>query len=342
MANTFGVKTMGLKDVGKLLARERSGLRDVYCPLSKTSVEIWDPLGPLSDRYRFRIDSLTEVEPTETALRQLCNRAGIPYPFMDRLPASLGLGVLRGLTNILMESGDKQHLFRLRDFHGRTMLRAILPSSFVRFDDRDAFHEVSTLTEPTGARALDVYITEDLFRLRLVFPDRLNLGSGSKPDQAFVGIDVKSSETGWCATQVRQAMIRVVCCNGMTSMTPEPGSRKLRRMGIDREEFLTAFEKTLGTVFGSAREIAERLAGSRSLYVRDPLNEVKRVFTRYDLGRPTGRRGQLVQQELLPQLSLLGVSRFDVVQAFTSVAQRLRPEKQEQFEDAMWDYVSKN
>jgi hypothetical protein len=111
---------------------------------------------------------------------------------------------------------------------------------------------------------------------------------------------------------------------------------------MDRDEFITAFEKTLGTVFGDAWEISQRVAESRSLYVRDPLNEVKRVFNRYDLGRPTGRRGQLVQQELMPQLSLLGVTRFDVVQAFTSVARRLRPEKQEQFEDAMWDYVSKN
>ena len=89
----------------------------------------------------------------------------------------------------------------------------------------------------TDLRVVNLKIDEDLFCLRTVFGDALNLGTAHRPDSAFAGIDVVSSETGCSPLEVRHVLVRMVCANGMTRLSQGPSSGKARYTRLDREAF---------------------------------------------------------------------------------------------------------
>lgn len=341
MARRIGLKLTPLDQVEKLLRSQRTNLVDRYLPLSKIRLEIGDPLGPMEGRYRvwFTDDSKkTPYTLTENSLRQLCNLAGIPPQFLDRVPPAMGLSLVRGMLEAVRGEDGKPLLFRLRHAR-RPMIRAVLPQSHVRLADLDVLDEVKETVQRLSARAVRVVVAEDLFLLRLVFDEGLNVGTQSVPDNCHGGFDVVSSETGRYPLTMRHVLFRVVCGNGMTVDTQREQTMRARYTRMDRDVFRDTFKEALATSLTEVRRLAGLMAETRSTYIADPEQEMRDIFQRFDLGSPRGRLFRFVNQEVSQMNTLFGVSRFDLVQGFTATARDLEHRDRMKLEDAMGEYV---
>lgn len=306
-------------------------------------VETRDPLAPPIARYQLHLDAEGCDGPvllTENSMGQLARLIDVPIQVMEKVPASVAVAVVRSMLAAAAEKTGRNHLFRLRTARGRTFLRAILPSNFVRVDDQEVLQTLRGIASP-DLRVISLSITEDLFNLRIVFPKEANdIGSARVPDLTYPGVDLRASETGQWDLRVARLLFRLICSNGLTSET-HAKERSLRKSGrFDRPGFQAALREALETAVGEGRKTALLMADAKHAYVRDPAAEMERVFREYQLGSPRSRAGRWVREEIIPSFGLLGVRRFDFVNAFTAVAQRLEHGQRVKFEDAMTAYLA--
>ncbi|MBN1444172.1 MAG: hypothetical protein JXA90_15785 [Planctomycetes bacterium] len=341
MARRPGLTTMPLSIVQSILRKERSDLSDVYAPLRDLAVEIANPALCGPERFQVQLrrgTSMQALRLTSTSLEQLCGIAGMPVNFLDRMPPSLGLSVLRSLLSAVDLAGNRPFLLRLK---GRppSLLRAVLPQSFVRIDDFEVYSAIVCAARETSLRVASLVVNEDLFFLRATFRKPLNLGSSRSPDEAFPGIDVVTSETGARPLEVRQCLLRVVCSNGVTYA--EPGRRALRsgRTRVDRPVLEESLRSALESSMSSGPRIAGLLAESRSRFIPNPAEEIERILHRYRIGSSRGRIARWVSHELSRKVNLLGVEKFELIQAFSAVARGLEPSDRAKVEDAMGAYL---
>ncbi len=341
MARRPGLTRMPLEAVARRLGNERAHQRDLYARLSETDLDVADPLAPLERRYRLRVrrrERNEELGVSETALGQLCGIAGVPAQFLERAPASVGLDVMRSMLRLAQEGDDRQHLLRVKD--GRSpRLRAVLPSSYVRLDDLDVLSEVERSAGEGWANAVNVWITDDLFALRLVAGQEVNLGTLQRPDPTRAGIDVVSSETGVRPLEIRSVLFRQVCANGMTRLVDSHRELRTRYARGDRAALREVLRTAVDRAVNEGTQAAARLAAARSQYVEDPLRELEEILRRYRLGSIRGRIGRWVVEEVLRDQTLFGTTRFAIVQAFTAAARGLDYPSRVRFEDAMGAYL---
>lgn len=341
MARRPGLKDVPLDAVEKMLRRQRADRRDVYAPLSDTRLEVRNSLGPLEGRYWVIVkDGQAErrLRFSPTALGQFCGLLGVPGAFLERVPASLGLATLGCLREMSAEAMDRQYLFRMREGASPT-LRAILPQSYVRLDDEEVLAEVQHSAARMGLKATTVTITDDMLHLRVALPGSLNLGTLQRGDPAYTGIDVLSSETGRHRLQVRKMLFRVACGNALTHQFRDAHSMRARYTRLERPLLRRMLQNALDHAVREGPVDAARLASMRSDYVAEPMQEIEGIFRHYRLGSTQGRIGRWVIDEVVKNLSLFGVDRFTIVQAFTAVARGLEPSHRMRFEDAMGHYL---
>jgi hypothetical protein len=320
-----------------MLARERADQWDAYRPLSALRVEIRDPLAPLPARYQLVADRALSQVPIELAphaMGQLAGLAGIPTSFFEKVPPALGLKLLRCMLDLNAGDPDRAVLLRLAA-HPVPRLRAVLPQSYTRLDDADVLTQVETAADQAGLSVARARITDDLFHLRLVASTPVELGHAGYPDPAWPGLDVRTSETGAHALEVRHLLFRLVCENGMTQMTADVRRIRARNTRVDLARFREVLGAAIDGLEAFGNDTAARLRETRRVHVSDPLGEAEELFRRFRLGSFQGKLGRWVAAELLKRNTLLGVQRFDVVQAFTAVARGLDAETAARFEDAM-------
>ncbi len=341
MARSAGLRTIPLPRVRAILEKNREGTHDIYCPLSSIQLDLRASLAPLADRFHARVahgGRKFTLRLSPTAIRQISAIAGIPTPFLGKAPASVGLGLLRSMLRLAIEAQDRELLLRLR---GKRLprLRAVLPSSHVRFDDLDVLTEIESALGDSGHefKVVNLNVNEDLFCVRGLLNDPLDLGTLPRKDPAASGIDIVSSETGR-PLELRHVLVRIVCSNGMTSVLRN-GGEKTRHTSMDRAAFRARAAQAIDRALERGREMSAQLAEFRSAFVKLPRSEVETILRRYQLGSVRGRVGQWVMSELERDSSLFGVSRFEIVQAFTAVARGLQPINRRRLEDAMGDYV---
>ena len=342
MVRAAGLNAMPVGAARRVLERERAASKDVYLRLSQVGLTAGDPLREGSHRFGLEVNGDAfkgPVELTSTSFRQLSSIAGVPTYFLDRIPASLGLRTFRACLAVAQEEKqDPVFLLRLKD--GRTpALRAVLPGSFARFDDRDIFEEVLPLAAAERLKVSNLWVTEDTFAIRLISPERVNFGSSRAPDWVHPGVDVRASETGCHPLEVRRVMYRVVCENGQTMVTRAQAQLRRKNVGVDRTRFRDVLRAGLSEAMEWRNRSAERMATTHAEFVHEPVAEVRRIFREHRLGNPASVAGRLVVEELARQVNLLGVSRFDIIQAFTRVAQGLEHAERLRWEDAMGGYL---
>lgn len=341
MARRVGLRALELSRVEDVLRKARSEQHDAYAPLSQIRPDIRDPLAPLEDRFCVSIAGVAGGKPiglSSNALEQLCALAGVPPNFLERVPTSLALKLLRSCLETADHADGRRFLLRLKDAR-RPRLRAILPQSHVRFDDLDVFSELSAAATGRDLKAVRVHVTDDIFFLRLAREEALNLGPRQRPDPALAGMDLITSETGAHKLELRHCVLRLVCENGLTTIASAGKAFRSRLSSIDRELLREAFRQTLEESMRKGTEIATRLAQTRSSYIQDPRAELEAIFRKYKLGTPRGRIGRWVVQEVIRNLSMFGVAKFDLIQAFTAVARGLEPAARTRIEDAMGSYL---
>lgn len=341
MARRAGVRAMPLSAAGEVLRTQRADTRDIYAPLSSLRIDIGDPLQAPEKRFRLVRrtnggDQVLRLMPT--ALSQLCSTSGVPLQFVERAPAPLAAKALRCFLEMADEANEKPSLLRLKGV-GSPKVRAILPQAYVRLDDLEVFAEVSSIAGEAGATVTNLHADEDFFTLRLIQGEALNLGTPTKPDVAYSGIDIITSETGCHPLEVRCVLVRVVCQNGLTHVSSAQEALRTRYTRMDRDTFRSVLRSTLEEVVRDGKGIASRLAESRTKSIEDPVQEIERIFYHFRLGSPRGRVGRWVTADAMQKLSLWGVQRFDIVQAFTRIAQSLDHRERRRLEDAMGLYL---
>jgi hypothetical protein len=139
--------------------------------------------------------------------------------------------------------------------------------------------------------------------------------------------------------QIRRLVFREICSNGMTGIAEAQKLLRRHMTRFDRGEFRVAVREATAEALQFGRDMAGRLRASRTDMLKDPRVEVERIFRQYKLGSPRRDKARWVFAELLRNVSLFGVGKFELVQAFTAVARGLEHERRLQWEDAMADYL---
>lgn len=335
------LKTMNLAGAEGILRRERRGNNDLYVHLSRLQVRPGDELGEPHERYRLAFEAESrplDLAMTPHSLYQLTSLAGVPAGFPERIPLSVGLATLRSCLTLAIEARDDPMLL-LRLGGGQSHARALLPASFLRYDDRDLFLDIKTALAAQDLRVTNLLIHDDVLHIRIVTRESLDLGSERETDPARPGIDIRSSETGRFPLELRRVLVRVVCWNGVTTATSDQETISRRKIGISREEMHSVVRNGLEESIGWSRQSAERLRNDRARTVRDPIEEMERVFQTYRLGSVRSTAGRLLRDQLNQQRDLFGLSRFQFIQAFTATAQALEPQHRSRWEDGLGAYL---
>jgi len=337
-----GLKTMSLKTVRRVLRTERDHQRDVYQNMTHVTLGIEDGLAPLHERFNIDLHADGCRGPlsfSETAVQQLCRIAGIPHAAIERMPAALGMSVLRCMLEIAGPTIDKLFLFRLKENSAIRRVRAILPASYIRCDDSEVLETIIGSIGTAGNRVSNVTVKDNLFAIRVLLPDHVDFGTAQSPDKGRLGVDVRSSETGSFPTEIRHLVHRLICSNGMTTLSQD-GRKEVRRTGrLDPDGFRRQLGTALSRTLPHGRQVARVMMESHHDYLDDPVGEIAYVFNRHRLGRPQGKLGRWVTTELIREQNLMGVRRFDVVNAFTAVARNLEHHERVKVEDAVTSYL---
>ena len=343
MARRPGLRAIPMERVSAELLKERRDQLDVYLPLRSPDVQLGidDSLAPVPQRYRMiaRVNGrFVGLRFTSTSFRQLCTLAAIPTPLLSRAPAAMGLNLLRGMLEMSEAGEGRPFLFRLR-MSSRPTLRAILPQSFVRFDDLQIVEALLRATSGKYAKVATVNVDEDTWFTRLIVGGEIDLGTSKAPDPVAPGVDLITSETGVHPLEIRHVLLRIVCANGITRVSDRQSTWQSRYTSIDRHVLENRLAAALEGAFGSGRELAGRLSDSRSDYLVDPRQEIDKIFRNYRLGNPSGRVGEWIGAEVMKYSTLFGISRWTICQAFTEVAKGLDHPQRMKFEDAMGSYL---
>ena len=342
MARRRGLRRQRFQEAHRILRKERSGQRDVYCPLSKIGFEMGAPMGPVHERYEARIEDEGKTRTlalAPTAVAQLSAVAGVPRYFLERVPPALGLKLFRCMLDVAAGEKDPTYLLRLQE--GRSpKIRAMLPASFVRISDRELLEDLERSTAGRPLTITNLYVSEDVFSIRTVFSEEVtDIGTSRHPDPMMPGLDLRASETGVYPLQVRRLVFREVCSNGVTSISDMHKVYRKRMASFDRAEFRAGLRAGVEESIQFGKDVTERLTVARTDTLHDTSIEVARVFRKYKLGSPRGERARWVTAELLRNASLFGVGKFELVQAFTGVARGLEHDNRLRWEDAMADYL---
>lgn len=335
------MRDLDLSRVQDVVRDARSEQKDLYVPFQEIRPEIRDPLAPLEDRFGVSIGAGAGGKPvglSENALGQLCELAGVPTGFLERVPTSLAVKLLRTCLETAEHADGRRVLVRLKTTRS-PRVRAILPQSYVRFDDLDVLSELRAAVGRKEIKAVRVSVTDDILFLRLAGTEALDLGSGRQPDPARPAIDLITSETGAHKLELRNCLLRLVCQNGLTTVSSVSRAFRSRFSSIDREKLRDGFGAAVEESLRKGQALAHRLAETRSSYIQDPRAELEAIFRKFKLGTTRGRIGRWVVGEVLRSLSVFGVAKFDLIQAFTSVARDLDHTARTRFEDAMGSYL---
>ncbi|MBI4602939.1 MAG: hypothetical protein HY721_13360 [Planctomycetes bacterium] len=336
-----GLRAIPLSGVERVLRKERSGQRDTYAPLEALRLEVRDPLGLLPERFVVFVRTEQrelELRLTETSAEQICGLAGAPPQFLERVPAALGLRLLRCLLEVCPRADGRSLLLRHQGEDAPRLL-AVLPHTFVRLEDLEVLAELRSAAGGQDLKVVSLKVTDDFFFVRIVLGDgELNLGTDRHPDRAIAGVDVITSQTGVRPLELRRCLFRVVCSNGLTVVSRAQRALRQARSGPDRERLQAALHAAFEEAVREGPQIASRLAETRAAEIRDPGAEIQRIFRRFQLGSPTGRIGRWIAQEVLAKYGLF-VQKFELIQAFTAVARGLEHRDRMRLEDAMGAYL---
>jgi len=334
------MKAMTLDVAEARVRKQRVEQRDVYAPLSALELKIRDPMAPLQGRYcGFITEGKTRmpIRLSDTALRQIGGITGVPLNFLAKTPASVGLAALNSHLAMAECADGRQRLMRLK-MKGTPTLRAVLPQSFVRFDDTQVLACVRRASDKLRVARLQV--DDDTCFLRVLTEERLELGTAGNPDEAYAGVDVISSETGKRPLEMRSVVWRLVCTNGITRLSSANELLKVRNTSMDRHAFEGAVRTAMVDAIAVGREGARRLADTRGDFINDTRAEITRIFRRYKLGSPNGKVGRWVAEELVRKMTpMYGINKYDLIQAFTATARGLENRDRIRLEDAMGAYL---
>lgn len=252
------------------------------------------------------------------ALSQLCARLELPSGgtppagYLSRCPSPLAA---QNVNHWLRDSTRKEQqvLVRVREERGRRhpMVRAVLSDRYATVDHLPLVEALRDLL-PQHDLYLDRWSLDDeQLTLRLLlnrdYPATLD-------DPIRVGLHISNSEIGLGRISITALVTRLVCTNGLVVKVADLGGIHRRHIGRAGEDLQGVAQAALQRVLEEAEEAGRRFVALRERPAPMPLGEfLERTVKQVELPETAL---PLVRQ------TLEGESLYDVVNAFTNVAQR--------------------
>lgn len=282
-------------------------------------------------------EHLESLHPTPWALRQLCERLGIPAGYFARCPAVLQdvqanhwlhhpapTSVLRrrvqGLNGMEANASNRRpDNWLLRARYGE--LRGVLSERYARLDN-DALMLClrQLLVSNTNARFQIGWfgLSDESLHLRLV---DANIGREVwHDDRLMAGIHIANSEVGKRAVTVDALIFRLICKNGLIRLVNGRSLLRRRHVSLDPNSFARNLEDAVADALDAALDFMERLVLAAREPIGDPEAAIKRLGRYWSLTEATQQQVQAaLSREAAGQQDKL----YGLVNAFTYVAQSL-------------------
>ena len=302
-----------LDDVRELVRADSLGLWDSFA--SREELAFKDGhlafLNPQGDEMR--------LAPTSWATGQLCARLGIPASYFRKCP-----GVLQDvqanywLRQSQPQGDDAGARWMLRAKGDR--LRAVLSDRYSPLDNAELLDLLLPMLEPH--HLVDwLSLEEEGLHLRVVDPKRTR--DVLPGDGLSVGIHIANSEVGFRSLRVDALVYRLVCTNGLIRLVQGKSLLRQRHVHIARPRFVACLEEAVSLAWAEAEGFLEQIEATTRMRVSDVPGTLERLGEKWHLS-------QNVQDDLLLSLrrepSRVQETVYGLVNAVTSVAQRMAPE----------------
>ncbi len=190
--------------------------------VSYLASENYDELVPVADiSFPDGLESVSiagERRPLrENAQRQLSNRLGIPFPYLNRCPADLQA---ENLHHWLLREPNNEMFFRFSGPH----VRAVFTPKYRCVDNHELIERLNSLGYD---QSTPVQVRIDQSFMSISIPDgRKTFDLDGNGDRVIPGLCVSNSEVGLASVSVTAFLLRLVCTNGMLAKTSSSTSKR--------------------------------------------------------------------------------------------------------------------
>ena len=330
------MKFVEFEDLADAVAVDDAQKSDVPCRLRDLAVQV----RAVGERNEFTLEVPDRgpcVMEEWAALQLLQKRLRIP---LDFLTERCGAGLAQQIIDHFLESEPPRALLlRLRDDGVATRVRAVLPGSFARFDNRDFLEVASEVSEEYGFKVQRFRLSDTSLECRLLSPDEEDAGVGAKDPHHF-GVYARTSETGWCVPEAHFTVVRQICSNGAIGLSEEPMVRLNASSlhSLSRQRLLEQFRAGLNEGMRQRGKVIEVIRGARQRKVKvdDVDSELKRLHRVHNLSM----RNLEIVREAFRRESRAEKSgettSFELASALNRAAQFLPAEDAVRYEAAAW------
>ncbi len=236
-----------------------------------------------------------------SAQRLIANRLRVPYSYLNRCPADLQA---ENLNYWIQREAKKRDTFFCR-FDG-DKLRAVFTNKYTAIDNMEI---LSKMLESGFSPNREVHYSIDDELLIMKVPDYSRSFEIEADDRIVPGISIANSEVGILAFTIEAYFYRLVCSNGLVSMT----SAQSKFKHVSRKA-LTQFPSLLDGIVKESETAQEKFTISIESRVEDPISTIRSFAKQFHINR---KELETVEQawELDP-----GYTMWSIINAFTSAA----------------------
>lgn len=242
---------------------------------------------------------------SDLATSQMCQKLGIPVDYYRRLP-----GEMKALVANYDLLRQDSHAFLLR---GKgDWLRAFLSGQYVVYNNAEIAETVQALLEKAAVVVKTFVLEESHMFLKIIGEDILESNSGLK-----AGVMVGNSEVGLGSVSVEPFVFRKACTNDL--VVAQERSFRHPHIHLTASELNHRMAEGISKAFQVASATLGAFLKTHEEPIANPADTIRRLAVERKLSQKfTDEVVSSYQAEPEP-------SRFGVINAFTSAAQKLAP-----------------
>ncbi len=242
---------------------------------------------------------------SDLATAQMCQKIGIPVDYYRRLPgkvkaivANYDLGRFSRNSFLLRGKGD--------------WVRAILSGQYVSYDNTQIAETVQALLGQAAVTVKAFVLEETHMFLKIVTEDIFLPQDGLK-----AGVMIGNSEVGLGSISVEPFVFRKACTNDL--VVAQEKSFRHPHIHLNSVELNRRMAEGISNAFQVANNLLEMFLKTKEEPVPDPAETIRRIAAERKLS-------QKFTDEVISSFQVEpDPSRFGVINAFTSAAQKLGP-----------------
>ncbi len=334
------MKFLEFDELAEAVAIDDAQKIDMPCRLRDLSVQV-RAVGELNE-FTLGVPDHGECAMEEWAALQLFQkRLKIP---LDFLRERCGPGLAQHIVDHFLESEPPRALMiRLRDDGAVRRVRAVLPGSFARFDNRDFLEVASEVSEEYGLKVQKFRLSDTSLECRLLSPEEVDAGVGAQDPHHF-GVFARTSETGWCVPEAHFTVVRQICSNGAIGLSEEPMVRLNASSlhSMSRQRLLERFRAGMNEGMRQRERVIEVIRGARERVVKidDVDAELRRLHRIHGLSM---RNLEIVREAFRRESRAAKdgeTTSFELASALNRAAQFLPSDDAVRYEAAAWRVMS--